>query len=222
MGNQSTTPVKNPNNQIREWIGGFRKHYDPDSVLGDVGSQLEALGKDYYFHDELCDLNDRAMTLHEFDNGILMSKAIPDEYATFAIDFSRKLQREYDCKTTVEQSLAELATVNFIRVLDTQKRLNEALDNQKTLSSSGRSHEECENRTDPFYPPLDHLHACKRAELGLKLLNVLSKELNQANRQFVMAIQTLIMMKQPPMQVNIKTNTAVVGQNQIVRTNGHG
>ena len=48
---------------------------------------------------------------------------------------------------------------------------------------------------------------------------VMGKELDRANRHYLTAIQTLRMLKQPPMQLNIRANTAVVGQNQIVQAN---
>lgn len=48
---------------------------------------------------------------------------------------------------------------------------------------------------------------------------VLSKELDRANRQYLSALHTLRMLKQPSLNVNIKTNTAIVGQNQIIQEN---
>ena len=218
--NKMTELKAKSTDQIRAIVGEFREYYDPEVILKEVGEQLETYGKDYGIHDELDDLNNRAMSLHEFNNGKLMSQCMPQEYITFAIDFSRQIQKQYDCQTVAEKAIAELATVNYVSVLDIQKRIIEALDRQRGLSSA-RPHAECERNKDFFYPPSDYLHACKRAELGLKLLNILNKELERANRHFLMAIQTLRMMKQPSIQVNIKTNTAVVGQNQMVQTNSH-
>lgn len=46
----------------------------------------------------------------------------------------------------------------------------------------------------------------------------LSKEIDRAYRQFLSALETLKFMKQPAMKVNIKTNTAFVGENQQFNT----
>ncbi len=46
----------------------------------------------------------------------------------------------------------------------------------------------------------------------------LSKEIDRAYRQFLSALETMRVMKQPAMKVNIKTNTAFVGENQQFNT----
>lgn len=199
--------------QIRQWINEFKPYYDPEVVLERVGQQLKQYGNNYGFMDDLDSFQSLARTLNEFDNGVLMTNAIPKEYSTFAVDFLRQLQKQYDCQTIAEKAIAELATISYIRTLDIQERMTESLNNQKHLSTG---HADC--GSNPF-DPLNHLHACKRAELGLKLLNILSKELDRANRHYLTSIQTLKIMKQPRMQVNIKTGTAVIGQNQIVQSN---
>jgi len=43
-----------------------------------------------------------------------------------------------------------------------------------------------------------------------------SKEVDRAHRQFMMAITTLKQMKSPTPQINVRTNTAFVAQNQQV------
>ena len=50
---------------------------------------------------------------------------------------------------------------------------------------------------------------------------VASQELDRANRHYLASIQTLKAMKQSPMQDNIKTDTAIIGQNQLVQANSH-
>jgi len=54
---------------------------------------------------------------------------------------------------------------------------------------------------------------------GYKYLKIMSLELDRANRHYLASLQTLRSIKQPPMQLNIKTNTAVVGTNQMVQVN---
>jgi hypothetical protein len=133
----------------------------------------------------------KALTLHEFDKGILMSASIPPQYETFAIDLLRKLKDEFKCVTTSEMSLAENVTINFIRTIEIEKRLT------------------------------SYLNIGSITQNGVNYLNVMSKELDRANRHYLTALQALKSIKQPNLSVNIKTQTAVVGQNQLVQSNNH-
>ncbi|MDD5147795.1 MAG: hypothetical protein PHV63_04620 [Candidatus Daviesbacteria bacterium] len=131
----------------------------------------------------------KAMTLLEFEKGTLMMDVIPNKYRTFCIDFSRNLQREHHCEHPSEKATAELVALNFVRVLEIQDKIN-------TYFADGGV-----------------------TEARVKYLAVLSKDLDRANRHYLNALQTLKMLKQPPLEVNIKTQTAIVGQNQIVQSN---
>lgn len=53
----------------------------------------------------------------------------------------------------------------------------------------------------------------------LTFFALLSKDLDRANRQYLSGLQTLRMLKQPSINVSIKTNTAIVGQNQLIQEN---
>lgn len=129
----------------------------------------------------------KSLTLLEFEKGILLVSVIPEMYRTFAIDLSRKLQVEFDCQSPSEKATAELAALNYVRTLEAQNRINSYL------------------ATGTF------------TEVGVKFLAVISKELDRANRHYLTTIQVLKTMNQPPFSVNVKTQTAVIGQNQIVQ-----
>lgn len=174
--------------------------YDPDAVLREAQKKIETQQKlisedDYDGPDEGDDQPTekdplfKAMTLSEFHNGALMASAIPEQYRTFAIDMLRKLKEEYNCLAVSEQAIAELATINYVRTLEIQRRINAYFD-MNSLTDN-----------------------------GVKYLAIISKELDRANRHFLTAIQTLKMLKQPPINVNVKANTAFVGQNQLVQEN---
>lgn len=128
-------------------------------------------------------------TLFEFENGMLMATSVSEQYRTFAIDLNRKFQQEFDCKTSSEKATAELAVISYIRTVEIQRKIN------------------------------NYLELGSNTGLGVQFLTALSKELDRANRHFLTAVQTLRMTRQPPMNVNIKTQTAVIGQNQIVQSN---
>jgi len=131
----------------------------------------------------------KGMSLNEFESGVLLSTCISDLNTTFAIDLMRKLQKEYDCTTTSEKATAELAAMNYGRFLDVQRGLHTFLSK------------------DAY------------GDLTIKIISVLSKELDRANRHYLTAIQTLRSLKTPPLAVNIKTQTAIVGENQLVQSN---
>jgi len=195
--------------QLKAYVGQFKTSDDPENVLKEVVRELE------FKHDLKNSPNTidyQAMSLHEFTNGILMSEAIPQRYTTFAIEMLRQLIQDYACKTTAEKSLAEVVTINFVRILDIQEQMQISMNFQRVR---GKHDQPIAN--DPFSK--ETCNACKISEISLKLMGVLSKELDRANRHYLSSIQTLRMMKQSSMQVNIKTNTEVIGQNQVVQAN---
>ncbi len=173
--------------EIKEFINRVAIGDDPRAILDKAQRELDnpKSGQELTVNSSLY----KALTIFEFDKGILMTSAIPEKYRSFCIDFSRNLQKEYQCETPSEKATAELVAVNFIRTLEIQNKINSYL-------AQG-------NITD----------------MGVKYLAVLSKELDRANRHYLNSLQTLKMIKLPALEVNIRTQTAVVGQNQIVQAN---
>ncbi len=131
----------------------------------------------------------KVLTLYEFDKGILATSALPEKYRTFCIDFSRNLQKEYKCESPSEKATAELVALNFVRVIIIQDKITSFL----ALGSV--------------------------TDTTAKYFADLSKEMDRANRHYLNSLQTLKAIKLPALEVNIKTQTAVVGQNQIVQAN---
>lgn len=129
----------------------------------------------------------KAMTLFEFDKGILLMNAVHGLHRVFALEFSKNLQTEYNCQTPSEKALAETVALNFSRVLDTQRRINMFIE-KNSLN-----------------------------ETGLGYLKFLSMESDRAQRHYLTSLQALRTLHSPSLNVNIKTNTAVVGQNQAVQ-----
>ncbi|MFH1792149.1 MAG: hypothetical protein ABH819_00710 [Patescibacteria group bacterium] len=129
----------------------------------------------------------KSMTLFEFDKGPLLCTSVPERFSVFALEFSKKLQDEFKCVTASEKSLAEITSLNFIRTLWIQDRIKA------------------------------YLGVGSITDMGVKYLDVLSRELDRAERHYQTSLQVLKMFKSPDIKVNIKTNTAVVGQNQAVQ-----
>ena len=131
----------------------------------------------------------RAMTLYEFEKGFLLASSLPSSFRVFALEFSLNLQKEYKCENQSEKSMAEIVALNFSRVLSIQDEIS------------------------------SYLRKGSITDIGVKYLAVMSKELDRAERHYLTSLQALKMLKMPPLEVSIRTQTAIVGQNQIVQAN---
>lgn len=128
----------------------------------------------------------KAMTLLEFDHSILLANSVPDLFRSFVVEFFRSLLKEFDCKTVSEKSLAETVALNFVRILETQRKIK---DNQTNVQT----------------------------KYDIQYIAILSKELDRAERHYTTSLNELRSMRMPKLSMSIKTNTAVVGSNQIVQ-----
>lgn len=186
MDNKTVAPVRTLE-EIKECFSNIGTGFDSKYVLkrGDKEISEKKLEEgdlhpsDYAY---------KALTLFEFDKGVLLASSVPELYKTFAADFLIKLRAEYNCQTPSENATAELTTVNFVRTLEIQKRINSYLEKGSIDT------------------------------LGAKYLQIMSQELDRANRHYLVSLMALKTMRQPQMQVSIKTQTAVIGQNQVIQT----
>ena len=105
---------------VRKIISKLREYNDPEIVLQEL-KNLTKYGNEYFIHDEFYELNDKALSLNEFQNGKLMSESIHEKLTQFAIDLMRNFQKEYDCQTMSEKAIAEQAACAFVRGLDLEK-----------------------------------------------------------------------------------------------------
>lgn len=174
--------------KIKDGFLRTRTGYDPSIVLEKAGQEIEK-EKGYSSAIEFDSNIYKAMTLFEFEKGVLMSSSIPDRFIVFALEFSRNLQKEFNCLNPSEKSMAEIIAINFVRVLELQRKI-------KDLYGKGNIN-----------------------KLEMEFLAILSKELDRAQRHYLTSLQALKMLKSPAFEVNIKTQTAVVGQNQVVQSN---
>lgn len=173
---------------LEEQFKSFRTDFDPSSVIEKSVQDIAKSKKGSLSTQPESNIF-KAMTLFEFDNGILMSTALAEQYKTFAINLSRDLQKEFECKTPSEKATVEVVAINFVRTLEIQRKINSFL----ALGSI--------------------------TDMGIRFLSVLSKELDRAQRHYLSSLQTLKTLKQPVFQLKVKADTAVVGQNQLVQTN---
>ncbi len=172
---------------------GFRNlHLPNDPRLIKIAALDQMIGKKegHKFTDDKNDAVLKAMALYEFDKGVLMSMGLTDTAQPFAIQLSQDYQKEYKCETVSRRSLAELAALNYCRILDIQRRISSYL---------GRG---------------------EFTDMGVKYLSMLSKDLDRAQRHYLTSMHALEMGLQQPLTVSIRTNTANIAGQQAIQQVG--
>lgn len=124
--------------------------------------------------------------LFNLDNHCLLSLVTGDQYKSFAIDFANKIVLEYQCKTPSEKALAEIISGAYVNYLEYSYLLRNAL-KDRFLSQERNN----------YY-------------------NVLSKHIEKAHRQYITGLTTLKQLKNPPIEVNVKTKNAFISNNQQI------
>lgn len=163
--------------------------YSPRTVLLKANEEIKKYRKDKDY--QLTDVTlVQAMSLREFETGVLMASVLPDSFKTMASELSKKLQEEYGCTTYGKKSLAEMAALNYGRILAIQKQL------------------------------MGFLEKDGYGDLTVKIIATLSKELDKAQRHYLTALQSLEMGLQPPLNVNIKTTTTNIANQQAIQQVG--
>src|SRR3989339_1087254 len=126
----------------------------------------------------------QATYINALENSSILVETIEKNYRLFLVNFAQELTKEYECNTPSEKALVQTIVVAYGRIMSLSKRLNNI--HNFDYFSSDRNGYFCQ----------------------------LSKDLDRSNRQFIIALQTLKQIKAPPLQVNIKTSTAFIANNQ--------
>lgn len=205
-----------PNDPVKKYFSKYRSIDDPEAILEDVTAYIGNHGTNNFPMVSTSEY--KAASLFEFNNGVLLSEAIPDKFRTLAIDMSRRLQSEHNCTSLDEKALAEIAALNYVRILDLSERIQSSL---LIIHTQMPHHDSCFKSKDPFYAANPNRTACQRTALELKLLNILNKGLDDAHKAYSSAFHSLHALHQQPLQVNIKTQNTIVGQNQLVQANSN-
>lgn len=118
------------------------------------------------------------------DSKYHLAKVIDTDYLPFALRFIEDLKKEYEAKTPSEISLVQMAVLAYCRYLESSRFFRIYGSNEYPTSAKAQ------------------------------YLSVFEKDMDKAYREYTSVLQTLRNIKQPPMTVSIKTNTAFVAQNQ--------
>jgi hypothetical protein len=113
-----------------------------------------------------------------------LHSSVPE--GTMAVQVARQLVTDYDCRTSSEKAVAQVAANAFARILE----------NSRIMSG---------------YSTLEHVD-----QLQINFYSMVGKELDRATRQFDAAISNLMRMKLPSLRVNVTAKTAFVANNQQI------
>ncbi len=166
----------------------IRSQYDPDYVKHKAEIELKDTARESKDFGHTSNVY-KAFTLKEFENGMLLSETLKEEYRTFVIDLSRNIQKEYDCVTPSQRVTAESVACAYGRILQTSALISGYLGKDSVT------------------------------DYGLKYLAIMSKELDRAHRHYTTTLQTLHMLKQPPLSVTVNANTANIANSQLIQQN---
>ncbi len=108
---------------------------------------------------------------------------------TTVVELTNNLIKEYNCNTTLEKSLCEIVANSYGKILQLSQKVTVNI-NTEYISKE---------RTD--------------------WLNSLSKELDRSNRNYLFALNNLIELKRPKVNVNVKTKNTYFWQNQQFNSN---
>lgn len=109
---------------------------------------------------------------------------------TTVVELANNLIEEYDCNTTLEKTLCEVVWNSYWKVMQLSKKFTWVMIAWEYLS---------DERT--------------------RYLSMLWKELDRANRNYFTALNNLIELKRPQMNINVKTKNAYFWQNQQINNN---
>lgn len=157
--------------------------YDPESLLGELAELLDsgAPGREKKVY-KLFDKSQHALGL---DTHTPVADSVPVEHRYLITEFIQRTEEEYQCKTGIEKSLAQIIALSHIRIICISKTLSSYLAGDVAVSRDVNDY-----------------------------FTIVSKELDRAHRQLTNAIMTLRQIKVSASPLNIKANTAFISHNQ--------
>jgi hypothetical protein len=104
------------------------------------------------------------------------------------LSITLQFEKDYDCKTAAEKATAEVITMAYIKMVDSSRMFSDWSENKGALKMRDR----------------------------IGYLEVMSRQTDRACRQFIAGLAILKQMKQPPLEVTIRTKNAFVANNQQI------
>lgn len=152
----------------------------------------------------------------------ILNDVLYDQHKSLAEKMIKQLEIEYACTSWNLKLLCRAATLAYLSILENKQLIKESLEYQQKLAAGHTC-----GKNNIFYSDINKHHAyfgccaCNRAKIETEKYKTLTKELDRAYKHFYTALQELRLMKQTPLQVTVKANTAVIGNQQAVQVNSH-
>ena len=175
----------------RIWrINYYEEH--PNSIYAKLWELLTKDNKNKWTQEETNYINKHIRSIDNFSKSHVWLAETQAEWnlRTTVVELTNNLIEEYNCNTTLEKSLCEIIANSYWKTLQISKKLTNVMLAWEYITSE---------RT--------------------KYLSMLSIELDRANRNYLNAINNLIELKKPQMNINIKTKNAYIWQNQQFNNN---
>lgn len=171
-----------------------KSYYDlhPDHIYEKMGKLLANYDKDKSSinEEELKYLIEKIWSIDDFSlRHINLANTVPNKMATSIVELANNLIEEYECNTTLEKTLCEIISNSYWKIMSISKKLDASLE-------------------------FDYFWSERNGFIW-----VMSKELDRANRNYLTALNNLIDIKRPQMNINVKTNNAYFSQNQQINNN---
>lgn len=169
--------------KTRDFFIRNRVGYSPDILLQEFAELMDIESK--RDGDQVYELFDKAQHALGLDTHTPVADSVPVEHRYLITEFIQRTEEEYQCKTGIEKSLAQVIALSYIRVICISKTMSGYLAGEVSVNS---------DINDYF--------------------SIVSKELDRAHRQLSNAIMTLRQIKVSASPLHIKAKTAFISQNQ--------
>jgi hypothetical protein len=199
MTNIQKTPLQTPQKKpmSKEQIGReFLRRakfasFEPKELLVQLADVVErhwAGEKGKKLNKELNKKLNAALPIVSLDLHYELANTVGERIRPLVIEFARQLIVEYDCKTPTEKALAEVVVSAYARILECSKSMQDITLVKYTSNALNGLYE------------------------------IISKELDRANRHFVTSLTTLRQIKSPNVEIKVRAQTAIIAQNQQFNT----
>ena len=124
-------------------------------------------------------------------NHVNLANTVNKNLQTSVVELTNDIIEQYNCTTTLEKSICEIIANSYWKIMEISKKLHNQINT-------------------------DYI-----SETQIHFISILSKELDRANRNYLNALNNLLEIKRPQMNIKIQTKNAYIGQNQQFNNNQH-
>jgi len=118
-----------------------------------------------------------------------LANTVPNKMATAIVELANNLIKEYWCETSLEKTLCEIIANSYWKIMSISKKLDWCLNFEYFWSDRNW------------------------------FIWIMSKELDRANRNYLIALNNLLEIKRPQMNIKVNTKNAYFWQNQQFNNN---